>query len=71
MEHRDCGAYRYFFGLDWANVTPPDELSKHKEQVDAFVADMKAEFSAEIPDLTIDAFLLTRDEDDELHMEAP
>lgn len=69
LEHRDCGAYRHFFQLEWKCVTPPAEFDKHKEQIDAFVSDMKREFAQDIPDLVIDAVLLTRDEDDELHME--
>jgi carbonic anhydrase len=69
LEHRDCGAYRHFFKLQWECVKPPDEEAKHKEQVELFVADMKKEFAKEIPDLVIDALLLAREEDDELHIE--
>ena len=71
LEHRDCGAYRHFFGLEWSKVDPPTEFCKHKEQVDAFIDDMRKEFSQEIPGLIIDAILLTRDEDDQLHRETP
>jgi carbonic anhydrase len=71
LEHRDCGAYKHFFKLCWESVTPPEEEAKHKEQVSKFIADMKCEFATEIPQLTIDAILLTRDEDDDLHIETP
>ncbi|MCA9071180.1 MAG: hypothetical protein KDA84_19765 [Planctomycetaceae bacterium] len=66
LEHRDCGAYKHFFQLYWDQVTPPVEEAKHQEQVDLFVKDMKSEFSGDIPNLQIEAILLTRDEDDEL-----
>lgn len=69
LEHRDCGAYKHFFKLFWDQVTPPQEEGKHKEQVEAFVFDMKKEFSEDIPNLRIDALLLTREQDDELRVE--
>src|SRR4030095_7930201 len=60
LEHRDCGAYKKFFGLKWHKVTPPVEEASHKEQVDILIADLKKEFASEIPNLKIDSFLLTR-----------
>lgn len=66
FEHRDCGAYRLFFELEWKDVTPPVEAASHDEQVRKLIADLKREFASDIPNLRIDAFLLTRDEDDEL-----
>lgn len=71
LEHRDCGAYRAFFQLEWKNVTPPEEFKKHEEQVNKFIADMKQEFAHDIPNLVIDSVLLARDEDDDIHMETP
>ena len=69
LEHRDCGAYKEFFGLEWSKVTPPVEAASHKEQVSLLITDLKKEFKSEIPNLKIDSFLLTRDEDDVLHIE--
>lgn len=69
LEHRDCGAYKEFFKLDWSKVTPPVEAASHKEQVSLLITDLKKEFENEIPNLKIDSFLLTRDEDDVLHVE--
>lgn len=69
LEHRDCGAYKHFFGLQWDSVTPPQETAKHFEQVEAFISDMKCEFASDIPGLKIDSFLLAREQDDELHLE--
>lgn len=66
LEHRDCGAYREFFGLDWKKVLPPVELEKHLEQVRILSAYLKDVLHDEIPDLKIDSFLLARDEDDPL-----
>jgi carbonic anhydrase len=67
LEHRDCGAYKAFLGLEWAKVTPPEEWDCHKNQVTQLVATLEGE----IQDLTIDSFLLTRDEDDALYNETP
>ena len=69
LEHRDCGAYKHFFKLDWFCAKPPEEAAKHREQVEKFVCDMRKEFGDLIPNLKIDALLLTREEDDELHIE--
>lgn len=69
LEHRDCGAYKKFFSIYWDQITPPREATAHAEQIELFVADMKKEFSKDIPDLSIDAFLLAREQDDELHIE--
>lgn len=69
FEHRDCGAYRLFFGLEWKNVTPPVEKASHDAQVRELIKDLKGEFEKDIPNLRIDAFLLTRDEDDELYID--
>ena len=69
LEHRDCGAYKAFFGLDWSMVTPPVEEARHAEEVIKLIADLKREFRTEIPNLKIESILLTRDEDDALHVE--
>ncbi len=66
LEHRDCGAYKAFFGLEWAKVKPPVEEASHKEQVGILIRYLKRVFAKEIPNLQIDSFLLTRDEDDVL-----
>jgi hypothetical protein len=66
LEHRDCGAYREFFGLEWADVTPPVEFDKHLEQVEILSIYLERVLEEEIPNLKIDAFLLARDEDDRL-----
>ncbi|HEX3250153.1 MAG TPA: hypothetical protein VHS05_12050 [Pyrinomonadaceae bacterium] len=69
LEHRDCGAYKAFFGLEWEKVLPSVELDKHLEQVRILSDDLKKVFSHDIPDLKIDSFLLPRDEDDPLQIE--
>ena len=69
LEHRDCGAYKKFFGLDWAEVTPPVEEAKHLEQVKILSTHLRHVFQEEIPDLKIDSFLLARDEDDPLEID--
>jgi len=66
LEHRDCGAYREFFGLEWADVTPPVEFEKHLEQVEILRIYLERVLEGEIPNLKIDSFLLARDEDDRL-----
>jgi carbonic anhydrase len=66
LEHRDCGAYREFFGLEWADVKPPVEFEKHLEQVEILRIYLERVLEGEIPSLKIDAFLLPRDEDDRL-----
>lgn len=67
LEHRDCGAYKYFFGLDWEKTLPPDELKDHLEEVKKLAADLESYFTARPPKINqIDAFLLARDEDDPL-----
>ena len=71
LEHRDCGAYKLFFKLEWDRVTPPVEEASHNEQVNKLARDLRKEFSTEIPNLTIKSWLLARDEDDELSIEKP
>ena len=67
LEHRDCGAYKYFFGLDWEKTLPPDELKDHLDQVKILAVRLEEYFEAHPPELKqIDAFLLARDEDDPL-----
>lgn len=66
LEHRDCGAYKEFFGLKWEDVTPPEEFEKHLEQVEILRVYLDQVLHEEIPNLTIDSFLLARDEDDRL-----
>ena len=72
LEHRDCGAYTKFFGLEWDKVTPPYEAEKHQEQVQELAAKLYAHFRepAHLP-VSIDAFLLARDEDDPLPIHEP
>jgi len=62
LEHRQCGAYQYFLGLDWEQVYPGEELRAHKLQVQNLAAYLKTVFH----DLRVDSLLLTREEDDEL-----
>jgi len=69
LEHRDCGAYREFFGLEWADVTPPVEFEKHLEEVEKLRIYLDNVLHEEIPNLTIDSFLLARDEDDRLQID--
>ena len=69
LEHRDCGAYREFFGLEWADVTPPVEFEKHLEEVEKLRVYLDNVLHEEIPNLTIDSFLLARDEDDRLQID--
>jgi len=69
LEHRDCGAYKEFFGLKWADVTPPVEFEKHLEQVEKLRIYLDNVLHDEIPNLTIDSFLLARDEDDRLQID--
>ena len=69
LEHRDCGAYREFFGLEWEDVTPPVEFDKHLEQVEILRIYLEQVLHEEIPNLQIDAFLLARDEDDRLQID--
>jgi len=71
LEHRDCGAYKLFFGLEWDQVTPPVEEASHNEQVNKLANDLRREFSTEIPNLVIRSWLLARDEDDELPIGTP
>ena len=70
LEHRDCGAYKKFFGLEWAKVIPPVETGKHLEQVRILSAYLKEVFSKDIPNLKVDSFLLARDEDDPLQIDS-
>ena len=70
LEHRDCGAYKSFFGLDWAKVLPPVETDKHLEQVRILSAYLKEVLHGDIPNLQVDSFLLARDEDDPLQIDA-
>jgi carbonic anhydrase len=71
LEHRDCGAYKLFFKLEWDQVTPPVEEAYHNKQVNALARYLRKEFSTEIPNLIIKSWLLARDEDDELGIEEP
>ncbi|HSO74693.1 MAG TPA: hypothetical protein VLU47_07635 [Blastocatellia bacterium] len=67
LEHRDCGAYKLLFGLEWDKVTPLEEEASHKKQVKRLIAKL----AREIPNLRIDSWLLARDEDDLLYLEKP
>ena len=70
LEHRDCGAYKKFFGLDWANVTPPEELAEHLREVRRLAPVLKdALRDPEYPELEVVSFLLARDQDDPLETE--
>jgi len=67
LEHRDCGAYKFLFGLDWEKTLPPEELKEHQDQVRILANYLDNHFRSNPPALTkIDAFLLARDEDDPL-----
>ena len=63
LEHRQCGAYKHFLGLDWEKVLPGDELKVHLEQVKKFAASLK---QSPIFDIDVDSLLLAREEDDDL-----
>jgi carbonic anhydrase len=63
LEHRDCGAYKFWEHLDWNEVTPRDEEASHKNQVMRLIAVL----GTEVSNLTIESWLLARDEDDQLH----
>jgi carbonic anhydrase len=69
LEHRDCGAYKAFFGLDWEKVLPPVEKEEHLNQVRILSTYLEGVLRDDIPDLKIDSFLLPRDEDDLLLIE--
>jgi carbonic anhydrase len=70
LEHRDCGAYKKFFGLDWANVKPPEELAEHLREVRRLTPVLKdALRDPEYPELDVVSFLLARDQDDPLETE--
>jgi carbonic anhydrase len=66
LEHRNCGAYEVFFGLEWAAVKPPIETEYHQREVELLATALKNHFRTDIPNLKVDAFLLARDEDDPL-----
>jgi carbonic anhydrase len=57
LEHRDCGAYKKFFGLEWDNVTPPVEEACHEREVGLLITFLKREFATDIPNLVIDSLL--------------
>ena len=63
LEHRDCGAYAFWEHLEWDEVTPPEEAAAHKTQVMALITAL----AREVSNLTIESWLLARDEDDQLH----
>jgi carbonic anhydrase len=65
LEHRDCGAYKAFFGLDWAKVTPPVEAAEHLREVQLLGTYLKENLSFL---KKVDSFLLARDEDDVLQI---
>jgi carbonic anhydrase len=66
LEHRDCGAYAHILGLRWPDVLPGRELEAHREQVEKLSRDLREKF----PGLKVVSVLLTRDEDDDLHVES-
>ena len=67
LEHRDCGAYKKFFNLDWANVKPPEELAEHLREVRRLAPVLKdALRDPDYPELEVVSFLLARDQDDSL-----
>lgn len=66
LEHRDCGAYEHILGLKWSEVLPGYELKVHREQVEKLANDLRRRF----PGLKVVSVLLTRDEDDDLHVES-
>jgi carbonic anhydrase len=63
LDHRDCGAYRAFGLLGpFGEVTPDDEKKAHESQVKMLIDCIKERF----PEITVEAMLLTREEDDRL-----
>jgi carbonic anhydrase len=64
FEHRDCGAYKAFFDVDWEKITPPAEEAEHVKRVSQLISCLKEE----IQNLTVEAWLLPRDEDDQLEV---
>jgi len=64
LEHRDCGAYKAFFDVDWEKITPPDEEAEHVKRVSQLISCLREE----IQNLTVEAWLLPRDEDDQLEV---
>ena len=63
LEHRDCGAYKKFFGLEWDKVPPPEETAEHLREVKILSESLREVFG---DSLKIDSFLLARDQDDPL-----
>ncbi len=66
LEHRDCGAYAHILRLKWSKVLPGRELEVHREQVEKLIPKLRRKF----PGLKVVSVLLTRDEDDDLHVES-
>lgn len=79
LDHRDCGAYRYpkeigvpSHILDQGlakDILPSVELACHLCVAEKMAPVLKDRLKKQIPDLKIDALLLTRDEDDVLFKE--
>jgi hypothetical protein len=79
LDHRDCGAYRYpkeigvpaqilDKGLE-KDILPSVESACHLSVAEKMVPLLKERLKNQIPDLKVDAILLTRDEDDVLFKE--
>jgi hypothetical protein len=74
LDHRDCGAYRYPKEIGVPadildnglvkDILPSTELNCHLSVVQKLVPVLKSRLKKLIPDLKVDAILLTRDEDD-------
>ena len=60
LEHRDCGAYKKWFDFDWLNSTPSNENEIHGREVKKIADALNG------LELTIDSFLMAREEDDPL-----
>jgi len=64
LNHRDCGAFKAFYGVDWEKITPPEEEAEHVKRVSQLISCLRDE----VQNLTVEAWLLPRDEDDQLEV---
>lgn len=64
FDHRDCGAYKAFFDVDWETITPPEEEAEHVKRVSQLISCLREE----VQNLSVEAWLLPRDEDDRLEV---
>lgn len=64
FNHRDCGAFKAFYNVDWERITPPEEEAEHVKRVSQLISCLRDE----VQNLTVEAWLLPRDEDDQLEV---